>query len=260
MVDGAALYTGRLRHRRHRPRPHAFTYDLFMAFLDIDRLDTLMQVSPFTSRNHFNWAAFDDRDHLGDPALALRERLRLDGARAGHVLPAGPIYLLTHLRYLGYGFNPIAFYFCCDASGQVDTVVGEVHNTFGEQCTYWLPPSARDASGRGTFRFRTPKTMHVSPFMGMDVEYRWTVGVPGGGLGLKIESWDAAGLLFDAAISLRRREWTAANRCRALFLHPLATMQVFAKIYWQALRLWLKKVPYVPHPRAAALAPTGDVR
>ena len=108
MID-SGLFVGTLRHRRFTPVAHAFTYPLFMVLLDVDRLPELMRVSRVTSYNRWNWASFHDRDHLGDPARGLRDRLAVDATRHGIDLPDGRIFLLTHLRYLGYGFNPVSF-------------------------------------------------------------------------------------------------------------------------------------------------------
>ena len=205
MVDGAALYVGRLRHRRFTPRPHAFTYALFMALVDIDRIDEQMRVSRLTSVNRFNWASFDDRDHLGDPSRPLRERLRADADAHGVVLPDGPIYLLTHLRYLGYNFNPISFYYCCSATGRLETVLAEVHNTFGELRTYWLP-SADGQRTATTIRHRAEKTMHVSPFMTMDVDYEFAVTAPGASLVAHMNTFRrteaGSAPFFDATLTL----------------------------------------------------------
>ena len=96
----SGLYRGSLRHRRFTPQSNEFTYPIFMAFLDVDRLSELMQVSPWVSNNRFNWASYDDRDHLGDPRLPLRERLKLEAQSRGIDLGSGKIFLLTHLRYL----------------------------------------------------------------------------------------------------------------------------------------------------------------
>src|ERR1017187_4332541 len=98
----SVFYFGTLRHRRFQPARHEFSYGLFMAFLDIDRIPELTQISPFLSYNRWNWASFDERDHFGNLRLPLRQRLEVDAAEAGLALPVGPIYLLTHLRYLGY--------------------------------------------------------------------------------------------------------------------------------------------------------------
>ena len=147
MID-SGLFVGTLRHRRFTPVPHAFTYPVFMALLDIDRVPELMRVSRLTSHNRWNWASFDDRDHLGDPARPLRERLGVDAARHGIDLPDGPIFLLTHLRYLGLCFNPVSFFYCFDRAERLQLVLAEVNNTFGGSHHYWLRP---DPASR-TFR------------------------------------------------------------------------------------------------------------
>ncbi|MEZ5315883.1 MAG: DUF1365 domain-containing protein [Vicinamibacterales bacterium] len=251
MVAGPALYVGRLRHRRFRPTPHAFSYGLFMVLVDVDRVAEQMAVSRLTSVNRFNWASFDDRDHLGDPARPLRERLAADAARAGLALPDGPIRLLTHLRYLGYAFNPISFYFCHDRDGTLRAVMGEVHNTFGGLCTYWLPVTDRTMTPRGV-RLRTPKVMHVSPFMGMDVDYEFIVGAPGPSMVAHMNTIERAESgdrpYFDATLTLERRPWTAAAIRRALARHPWMTAKVIGAIHWEALRLWAKRLPAYPHP------------
>jgi hypothetical protein len=100
-----------LRHQRFTPVAHGFTYPLFMALLDVDRLPELMRLSRLTGYNRWNWASFDDRDHLGDPTRPLRDRLALDATRHGINLPDGRIFLLIHLRYLGYSFNPVSFFY-----------------------------------------------------------------------------------------------------------------------------------------------------
>ena len=111
--DRLGLFVGTLRHRRFTPVAHAFTYPLFMALLDIDRVPELMRVSAVTSYNRWNWASFDDRDHLGDPPTA--QGTARDRCGAPRDRSAGrPIFLLTNLRYLGYCFNPVSFFYCFD--------------------------------------------------------------------------------------------------------------------------------------------------
>ena len=253
MVTGPALYVGRLRHRRYRPRPHAFTYNLFMVLVDIDHVADQMRVSPFTSLNRFNWASFDDRDHLGDPARPLRERLRANAEAHGISLPNGPVYLLTHLRYFGYNFNPISFYYCCGTDGGVEAILAEVRNTFGELRTYWMPPTAR-AGATGARRWRTAKTMHVSPFMTMAVDYEFVVTPPGPSLVAHMTTTDRddadARPNFDATLTLARQPWTAGAVHRVLLRHPWMTAKVIASIHWEALRLWVKGVPFHAHPDA----------
>ncbi len=110
----SGIYSGTLRHRRFSPARHEFTYPLFMVFVDIDRLPELMKVSPLAGYNRRNWVSYLERDHFGDPAKGLRERVSRDAEKKGVVLPTGQIFLLTHLRYLGYNFNPVSFFYCYD--------------------------------------------------------------------------------------------------------------------------------------------------
>lgn len=262
IIPEAGLYTGTLRHRRFLPRKHEFTYKLFMAWLDIDRIPELMAQSPWTSYNRFNWASFEERDHFGDPRLSLRERVAQD-ARANKVpLPDGPIFLLTHLRYLGYCFNPISFYFCYDRSGYLDTVLAEVNSTFGERRNYWLwpknlqpPVNALDHQSSATaLRYRCPKTMHVSPFMDMNLDYEFVLTQPGEKLVAHMNTigrgpaFESSKPFFDATLALERRPWTARSLGRVLLRHPWMTAKVIGAIHWQALRLFLKQVPVYTHP------------
>lgn len=250
-----ALYVGRLRHRRFTPTPHAFSYSLFMAMLDIDDIDAAMGVSRLTSHNRFNVASFDDRDHTGDSSLPLRERLRQSAASAGLTLPDGPIHLLTHLRYLGYSFNPISFYYCYDRGGRLQTICGEAHNTFGGERLYWLPLSEATSTGAG-LHFRTPKQLHVSPFMPMDVDYEFVLTPPTESLVAHIATTrrreSGAAPFFDATLTLERRPWTASTVRRALARHPALTAKVIAAIHWEALRLWWKGLPVYDGPAAEA--------
>ncbi len=249
MIPESGLYAGTLRHRRFRPRPHDFTYKLFMAWLDIDRIPELMARSPWTSCNRFNWASFEDRDHFGDPRLSLRERVAQDARAHGVPLPDGPIFLLTHLRYLGYCFNPISFYFCYDGNGFLDTVLAEVNSTFGESRNYWLWPRNRQPSANA-LHYRCPKTMHVSPFMDMNLDYEFVLTEPGDKLVAHMNTieLDSTKPFFDATLALERQPWTSRNVLRLLARHPWMTAKVIGAIHWQALRLYLKKVPVFTHP------------
>jgi len=243
----SAIYTGTLRHRRFEPARHEFTYPLFMAFLDIDRIPELMKVSRFSSYNRFNWASFDERDHFGDPARPLRERLKADAEEQGIGLPAGPIFLLTHLRYLGYNFNPISLFYCFSQEGRLEIILAEVNSTFGESRNYWLPAASREHRSKPHV-YRCRKAMHVSPFMPMELDYRFVLPPPAEQLVAHMSTLDGEYNSFDATLSLRRENWSAPALHRALRRFPWRTAKVMAAIHWQALRLYFKKVPVFTHP------------
>jgi DUF1365 family protein len=253
LIQNAGLYAGTLRHRRFRPRQHDFTYKLFMAWLDIDRIPESMAQSPWTSYNRFNWASFNERDHFGDPGFSLRERVVQDARAHGVPLPDGPIFLLTHLRYLGYCFNPISFFFCYDGNGLLDTVLAEVNSTFGESRNYWLWPRNRQPSANA-LHYRCPKTMHVSPFMDMNLDYEFVLTEPADKLVAHMNTieresaFETTMPFFDATLTLKRQPWTSRNLGRLLLRHPWMTASVIGAIHWQALRLFLKRVPVFTHP------------
>jgi len=213
-----------------------------MAFLDIDRIPELMKISPFASYNRFNWATYAERDHFGEATQSLRQRLTADAAAQGINLDGGPIFLLTHLRYLGYNFNPISLFYCYDRDDNLRTVLAEVNSTFGESHNYWLTEANRTSNGtRNTYR--CPKEMHVSPFMRMNLDYTFALTQPGETLVAHMETLDGSKSFFDATLSLRRHPWSANALHRALIAHPWMTAKVIYAIHWQALRLYLKKAP-----------------
>jgi DUF1365 family protein len=241
----SCLYEGRVRHRRRTPVPHAFAYRVFMVYLDLAELDTVFRRRLLWSTRRPALAWFRRRDHLGDPAVPLDDAVRdLVESRLGR-RPAGPIRLLTHLRYFGIAMNPVSFYYVWEPDGsRLDAIVAEVHNTpWGERHCYVL--DARD----GRARWRFPKAFHVSPFMPMQQEYAWRLATPGATLGVHMANLEGGAALFDAAMGLRRRPLTGRQLARVLLRYPLMTGQVIAGIYLQALRLRLKGATFHPHPR-----------
>jgi len=243
----SALYVGTVRHRRFEPVGHEFSYPLFMAFLEIDRIPELMKASSLTSYERFNWASFREKDHFGDPALPLRARLKEDAAKHGITLPEGQIFLLTHLRYLGYNFNPISLFYCYDPDGKLETILAEVNSTFGESHNYWLTHANLDSSSTARI-YRSDKAMHVSPFMPMDLDYLFVMPDPGAHLIAHMKTLAGEKSIFDATLSLQSHPWNAASIRRVLLLFPWVTAKVIAAIHWEALRLFLKKVPVFTHP------------
>jgi len=241
----SCIYEGWVRHRRLRPKENSFRYSVFFLYLDLAEMGTVFRDRWLWSTKRFTIAYLRRKDHFGDPAVPIDTAVRdLVEQKAGR-RPAGPVRMMAHLRYFGYNFNPATFYYCYDKEDRrVETIIVEIHNTpWGEVFCYVLD----EAENRGTReqkRFRLPKAFHVSPFIDMNIYYDWTFNEPGEMLNVHMIDLDQDEKLFDADLTLARREITGPNLALMLIKYPLMTMKVIAAIYWQALRLWIKGVPF----------------
>jgi DUF1365 family protein len=218
-----------------------------MTLLDLDELPEALDRHRLWSARRPSPIRFRRSDHLGDPELPLDEAVRdLVAARAGE-RPGGPVRLLTTLRSLGVGYNPVSFYYLYgDDGNRVEAMVAEVTNTpWGERHEYVMVRDGREGL-RGTFA----KRMHVSPFLPMDQTYQWTATAPRARLGVTIAARRGGVEVFEASISLWRRELTRGEMTRAILARPPAALSTLARIYAQAVRLKLKGAPYHPNPAA----------
>jgi uncharacterized protein len=245
----SSLYEGYVRHARIRPIRNAFRYSLFFVYLDFAEIDQVFKGRWLWSRERFNIAYLRRKDHFGDPSVPLEEAVRrLVEERTG-TRPSGPIRMLTHLRYFGHNFNPASFYFCYgEDTLSVETIVVEIHNTpWGEVFCYVLDEAGNEGTA-GDKRFRLPKAFHVSPFMGMSIDYDWRFTEPGKSLHVNMISFEQGQEIFRADLDLERREITGWSLARVLAQYPLMTVKVIAAIYRQAFALRIKGAPFYDHP------------
>ena len=243
------LYIGQVRHRRTSPRVHQFSYKLFMTYLDLDELPTLFNRYWLWSAEKFNLAWFKRSDHLGDQAQPLSESVRDRIEKETGHRPTGRVCLLTHLRYFGFGFNPVSFYYCYDKNEQLHSIIAEVSNTpWGERYEYVFPVNtSQPAPSEDGYCFSNEKRFHVSPYMPMDIEYRWHVSRPEQALAIHIENLHAGEKMFEATLDLQRVAINSRSLRRILIQFPLITTKLVAAIYFEAIRLWIKKIPFYPH-------------
>jgi DUF1365 family protein len=235
-LPASALYRGRVSHVRLRPIRHRLSYRIFMMLLDLDELPALARRTCVFGHNRAGLVSFFERDHGDGSALSLKEQIaaKAEAAQCGD-LSGGKIYALCMPRVLGYVFNPLTLYFCSDRAGLMRAIVYEVNNTFGERHFYTL-----SVDGEGRIRQDCAKGFRVSPFMDMNLRYRFSIERPGERIGVNIIVSDAKGPVLTATFSGARRALNSAAIVRELLLHPAMTFKVIAGIHWEALLIWLK--------------------
>lgn len=240
--SSSALYVGRVRHTRLRPFQHDFEYRVYYGLFDVDELDALGRQLRFFSVNRRNLHGIDLSDHGPADGTAWRPWVEDILADAGIDLDGGRVLLLTYPRVLGYVFDPISFWYCYQADGNLAAVLYEVRNTFGDRHVYVV------LTERNGLAHSFDKALHVSPFNGMEQTYHFSITEPRERLAIGIAESDQDGVMFRAGLRLTRLPLSDRNLMRLFFSHPLLTLKVIGGIHWQALKLWLKGGTYHPRP------------
>jgi len=241
----SAIYTGWVSHQRLQPKLHGFRYQLFMLYIDLDELPVLFKNNWLWAYLKPNLAYFRREDYLGPTHQPLDVCVRDLVEQQTGQRPLGRIALLTHCRYWGVCFNPVSFYYCHDQHGQLQAIVSHITNTPWQEQFAYVHAVAQTSP---TLLFTLQKNFHVSPFMPMEITYQWQFSAPGDALNVHMQSWQHDQAMFFATLTLHRQPWRAKALNRMLLRFPWMTLKVIAAIYWQALRLWLKKIPFYPHP------------
>lgn len=248
-LHNSAIYEGIVSHCRLKPVLHSFQYKVFMMYIDLSEAEKIFKKSWFWSYQKLNLACFLRKDYLGDNSISLDEAVRNKVEQEVGVRPQGKICVLTNFRYFGYINNPITCYYCYDENDCLEYLVAEVTNTpWGDRHAYVIPCNYDQGFIAGNFS----KNHHVSPFMPMQMEYSWRSNTPADKLKILIDTFHLDQKYFMASLLLTRKELSPANLNKITLTYPFMTLKVVTRIYWQALLLWLKKVPFYSNPKKIA--------
>lgn len=239
-----ALYVGTIAHRRQIPVEHRFKYPFFMWFLNLDGLDSLPSLGRWFSTKRWALSRFHRPDYLGDPSLPLADAIRERMQELTGEPVTGQVCGLMNMRTLGLYFSPINFYYGYDNNGIFSHFLAEVSNIPWNERHQYAHYVAEDG-----LRFHHPKKFHVSPFNSINQNYSWKLKAPDDAISVNLAVDDDRGHIFEAALELSRHPFTINSVRKELLKKPAMTFFIVAGIYWQALRLYRKGVPYVPYKK-----------
>lgn len=244
----SSLYFGEVRHQRKSPKKHAFSYRVFMTHLFLDELGEVFQKRWFWSLDRLNLSSFFRKDYHKPEHHDLADAVRLTMSKQlGHEVK-GPVSIITHLRTFGYCFNPVSFYYCWnEEKSKPHALMAEITNTPWHEryakCFRW------DKKDQDKSKHSFAKEFHVSPYMGMNINYDWRFLGPADKLKVDMILRENKEILFTAHLNLAKKELNSANMAWALIRFPFLTFRITFGIYWHALLLRLKGCKFYPHPK-----------
>ncbi|CAN5347836.1 DUF1365 domain-containing protein [soil metagenome] len=242
----SALYRCEIMHHRLQPREHRFRYNVFMFYVDLDELGQLDKKLWLFSTDRFNWFNFRRQDHLqfpiaeGHNGKSVKQNI-LEYLTANNITVEGRVMLLTNVATLGYAFNPISFYLCFDKQDNPICSVAEVCNTYGEMKLFILN---RETYSIDAFRKLVPKNFYVSPFTDLESSFDFIFKIPAENMLMRVDDYQNGKRFLLTSLSGKKKEFTDHNLLLYGLRFPFITIGIMFSIYWHALLLKLKKVPF----------------
>lgn len=243
----SCLYRATVMHNRLAPKKHRFHYNVFMFYIDLDEIETLSKRLWMLSINKFNFFSLRNNEHLQLPAgnpdktKSIKEQITLYLSQNGIELGKGKIMLLTNLNVLGYNFNPVSFYFCFDENNLPLCAVCEVGNTFGEMKPYLL---TKENFSADSYHLNTTKYFYVSPFIDHDTNFDFNLVIPAERLNIRIDDYRQDERFFISTLTGKKKKLSNLNLLGYSIRFPFITLKIITLIHWNALLLWMKKIPF----------------
>ncbi|MEM0912708.1 MAG: DUF1365 domain-containing protein [Pseudomonadota bacterium] len=248
----SCVYMGDVMHRRNQPKVHEFTYDIYLWFIKLSELETLnSQLSLFKiADSGLHPFRFAQKDYIPSETGDIESRALKKFNELSQCRLAGDVFLLGQVRTFGLYFSPVNFYFLKNAAGHFSHMLAEVSNTPWNQRHYYLVDLSEQRN--------TEKAFHVSPFNPMDMVYKWRINQPDHELSLQLSCYRGE-KHFEAALDMKMQALSNPLLRRLLIKTPSMTIKTVVGIYWQAFKLFLKRIPIYAHPDSGKQKGNNDV-
>jgi DUF1365 family protein len=244
----SAIYSGHIAHTRHIPKLHTFRYPFFMWYLDLDNVDHLQDLGKWFSSKKWALSRFRRADYLGEASVSLADCVRdkmnnLTGSKV-----TGKVFGLLNLRTAGLYFSPINFYYGFDESGKASHLLAEVSNIPWNERHYYAHCLDKPLDEK-----IEDKAFKVSPFNpSRNQTYKWIIGEPDEKVAINLGVHDERGHVFEASLRFTRQPFTKQSARKLMIKKPVMTAFIIAGIYWQAMKIFLKGIPYIPYEKEKA--------
>ena len=240
MIKNSKIYTGKVIHKRFKPKEHYFKYNVFSLLIDLNELEQINKYIKFFSYNKFNIISFYDKDHGDRDGSSIKLWVKKNLRNIGIMTEDISIKLLCYPRIFGYVFNPLSTYFIYNNHSELISIFYEVKNTFGEQHTYIFK-----AQDEKTVQNKCKKKFYVSPFIEMDCEYHFKTLNPREQLSVVINQNDKDGKLLFASQDGISKDFNNKNLILSYLTHPLMTFKIIGAIHYEAFKLWAKRIKLI---------------
>ena len=240
MIKNSKIYTGKVIHKRFKPKEHYFKYNVFSLLIDLNELEEINKYIKVFSYNKFNIISFYDKDHGDRDGSSIKLWVKKNLRNIGIMTEDISIKLLCYPRIFGYVFNPLSTYFIYNKNTELISIFYEVKNTFGEQHTYIFK-----AQDEKTVQNKCKKKFYVSPFIEMDCEYHFKTLNPREQLSVVINQNDKDGKLLFASQDGVSKDFNNKNLILSYLTHPLMTFKIIGAIHYEAFKLWVKRIKLI---------------
>lgn len=248
LFEKSSIYLGNINHRRLSPKKHSFNYTLYMLALDASEVEKQQSPSWLFGFSKFHPLRFFEKDYIKSEPGSLNQRIRNKVTELGGDTDISRVLMLVQVRCFGIYFSPANFYFCYDQSDNCTYMLAEVSNTpWNERHFYLVNLQNKD-------EMINEKYFQVSPFMDLNMSYFWQVKPPSSDyekLAINIQSKrenlqsGKMDKLFDVSLLMHKKEFTHKSLLGVWCQLPVMTIKVVFSIYWQALKLFIKGIPFI---------------